>query len=788
MIIEDRSITTPILTDPITINENTEVYLIYFPNAGYTLLSKYINDIFLNSVASELNPEELEQHRQNISQKASNKLKDNLENCKELKYLEEIMDKYIYQSYITNDNKPEDKSDYLNTWDTLGELIGDLEDKTLYSEEIPKITNAPTELRKYLLNTDYFYNTCNSYKNIVASKNEAKKYITFEYTKITDQINKLENKLSKYYGICKTYDLDNGRNSKLNLNEAISKGLNLNPIHNLTTAQKRNDLTNLPNFLVSEFDIKTVYEKGELNKYYYDKNKGYYDKLTVPKLQQLIKKEYELTLLVEDIKKGFNAIAGDDKKQDNIYLFENGVLDTNQLTNTNDNHTGFIEGDTRKYFTTNKIGTKQDDGSIKLLKYDTNLCLSDFLKPKSLDEDMTLTEKTLREITIPKNKPWDISLFQDYLERAGASILKKNLYKRASVYHDLGDGAKTTLKKLYDYMYNYGVKHITPATFKENFNAEDFLDKNAIFMDEVTKEFLDSGLFKNEFTSMVSQGAVKSQRRIFSSDMIHIDHYPPFTINSNHLPTVNKKERNLLTRYDILIMPNVFVSENELNKYENSYIANPHILKELEKDYEGLSWLITASILAFKDMLCDGRQYRRSQTPSETFRLLTNKPIEEEFILLYTEIDRKANKSDYVSNKEILEQFKQYMTVKGEVNNKSDNENAKQIGYILKQTYKDELKDNGRYPKAYNIKLKSFDDVIAENKQVYIINEDLTDSEVDSISWLDSDLKLIYSEIQKGINTINKLNSKYDNIDVRDCLNSLSNANLIKNTFNTSVD
>ena len=75
----------------------------------------------------------------------------------------------------------------------------------------------------------------------------------------------------------------------------------------------------------------------------------------------------------------------------------------------------FIEtDDTKQYFTIQKIGIKQDDGSIKLLTYDTDLYLTDFLKPKKLNENMTLTEKTLREILIPKNNLNDISLFQDF--------------------------------------------------------------------------------------------------------------------------------------------------------------------------------------------------------------------------------------------------------------------------------------------------------------------------------------------------------------------------------------
>lgn len=79
-------------------------------------------------------------------------------------------------------------------------------------------------------------------------------------------------------------------------------------------------------------------------------------------------------------------------------------------------------------------------------------------------------------------------------------------------------------------------------------------------------------------------------------------------------------------------------------------------------------------------------------------------------------------------------------------------------------------------------------DNIKENKQIYIINEDLTENEVNYIGWLDSDLKLIYDNIKAGVNTVNKLASKYNNMNVRECLNNLCNCNLIKKTDNISID
>lgn len=798
MIIDSSIITKPIITNPIKINKNTFVYLIYYPNAGYSLLSDVNKSCLLNSIESTKTPNELENIRQTIARKNNNshKLEENLKDSKELEQLYKILDNYIYKSYKLNDNEPADKSNYINTWETLGELIGDLEDIALFNYAEYKINNQPKHLRKYLLNDDLFIATLkDSFKlytedkhgnNIIDAKT-AKNKANDELKNIQRHINIVKNDLTKLNLFCRANDIKKSALKTERLNKEIIAGLNLNPMQSLQYSNDKIHKTNLPQFLINEFDIKTVYENGKLNKYYYNKNNGYYTFLNVPTLQQLITENYDITLTYNDVRTGFEAISTTDKKQENLLLFKNGVYDINLIDNKDIGQTGFIEDlETQEYFTTNLIGFSQKDNTIKLLEFDTGLFLSDFLKPKDLNEPMTLTEKTLRQILIPKNNKTDISLFQDYLERLGSCILKKRVSKSASFLYGSGDDGKSILKLLLELIYNVGVKNITPSVFDDAFNANDFLNKNVMVLDEVDKKFLDSSTFKNEFKNMVSLTGNKTQRAIYSNEMIHIKQFPLLFILSNELPTVNMGERNLLSRYDVFFMPNKFVSKSELNKYDNVYLKNENLADDIKKDYNGLSWLITASILAFKDMINNNREFRRTQTENETLRILLNKSIEEEFILLYTELNTGATPAEYITNKEILEQFNKYMELKGEYNNKSNEENSKKIGYTLKRVYPD-LKHNNRYPRKYNIKLKSFDDVIKENKQVYIINEDLTETEVNNITYLDSDSRLIYKDIQNGINTINKLNRKYSNIDIRDCLNNLYNCNLIINTFNTSI-
>lgn len=329
MIIENTSITQPIITAPININPagTSKAYLIYYANLGYSLLSQYNKSIVLNSVASKKTIVELEQIRANINKKPSKQLKENLKENKELAYLYNVLDKYIFQAYKFNDNEPAIKSEYLNTWEILGLLIGDLEDKVLYSEKEQKIKEIPQPLRKYLLTDDYFYNTCNDFKHIVSNEKEARKYVNNQLEEVQAQINNLKNNLNKLYGVCNAYNITVKRKTKESLNDEIVKGLNLNPVYSLIANNKRSNITNLSNFIVKEFDIKTVNENEKLTNYFYDTSKGYYDCLSLAKTQQLIKANYGITLLIDDIRKAYNSIAGNDIKEEDIFLFKNGVTD-----------------------------------------------------------------------------------------------------------------------------------------------------------------------------------------------------------------------------------------------------------------------------------------------------------------------------------------------------------------------------------------------------------------------------------------------------------------------------
>ena len=88
MIIDSNIITKPIITNPIKINKNTFVYLIYYPNAGYSLLSDVNKSCILNSIESTKTPNELENIRQTIARKNnSHKLEENLKDSKELEQL-----------------------------------------------------------------------------------------------------------------------------------------------------------------------------------------------------------------------------------------------------------------------------------------------------------------------------------------------------------------------------------------------------------------------------------------------------------------------------------------------------------------------------------------------------------------------------------------------------------------------------------------------------------------------------------------------------------------------------
>jgi len=587
-----------------------------------------------------------------------------------------------------------------------------------------------------------------------------------------------------------------------------------NPIYSLNYGKGSEKVKQLraTNELVRELHIKRHIKDGSSTIYYFNDNLNYFQKLDKPTLQYLVPKVYGIDIAKKDITAIYDNINTNDTLHNNLLVFDNILYDIDMLEEFN---FPICNYNRKHYLTDNIIGVKdKDTGNINLLTFNDGLSYPDDIntvKPLPTNEDliedmennlsiseypkkygMTLTELTLRQILIPKDNPTDLRMFIDYLERLGSCILKRNQFKTITFYFDeVGNSGKSCLNMFFDLIYNDNNQPVKPEQFKDQFGAKELYNKNCINVDEINENsFFNMLDTLKRMSSPYSKDKVRNMRE---ETFFTINYYPNMYFFVNELiPLDVKKHKAVFKRFDFLKTPNIFVEKKELNKYPNAWLENPLLYPKLREDKEGLNWLASAMILAYKIMMA--RQipaYTLKQTTNESIDiyLSTNELIK--FLVTYTELAPPETPSnDYVRIKEIKSKFLEYLELKN--TDYKTNTLDKDIGKELRNLYginKDNEKQyfNNTGGAKYRVKLKDFNEVENEYKQIYCINEFVSDKQLELLSY-SNDNKLVYNKIQAGYNTINKLNKELRELDNYNIVKQLESQGLIENTFNTSLD
>jgi len=587
-----------------------------------------------------------------------------------------------------------------------------------------------------------------------------------------------------------------------------------NPIYSLNYGKGSEKVKQLraTNELVRELHIKRHIKDGSSTIYYFNDNLNYFQKLDKPTLQYLVPKVYGIDIAKKDITAIYDNINTNDTLHNNLLVFDNILYDIDMLEEFN---FPICNYNRKHYLTDNIIGVKdKDTGNINLLTFNDGLSYPDDIntvKPLPTNEDliedmennlsiseypkkygMTLTELTLRQILIPKDNPTDLRMFIDYLERLGSCILKRNQFKTITFYFDeVGNSGKSCLNMFFDLIYNDNNQPVKPEQFKDQFGAKELYNKNCINVDEINENsFFNMLDTLKRMSSPYSKDKVRNMRE---ETFFTINYYPNMYFFVNELiPLDVKKHKAVFKRFDFLKTPNIFVEKKELNKYHNAWLENPLLYPKLREDKEGLNWLASAMILAYKIMMA--RQipaYTLKQTTNESIDiyLSTNELIK--FLVTYTELAPPETPSnDYVRIKEIKSKFLEYLELKN--TDYKTNTLDKDIGKELRNLYginKDNEKQyfNNTGGAKYRVKLKDFNEVENEYKQIYCINEFVSDKQLELLSY-SNDNKLVYNKIQAGYNTINKLNKELRELDNYNIVKQLESQGLIENTFNTSLD
>lgn len=556
-----------------------------------------------------------------------------------------------------------------------------------------------------------------------------------------------------------------------------------NPVVNIKFGNGKTKLNtiNAIDYITEEFNIKGVLKNGKETVYYFNEELNYFEPLTEEILKNIIIKGLGVKLLKGDYNTIYKSIETTDKEYNNLLVFKNILYDMDYMEELNYPLCNYNRA---KYLAPGLIGYEDSNNKVQLLNYDFDFDYLTLFDTDPNPNDITFVEKTLRQILIPKDNPTDLSMFQDFLQRLGSCILGKNKYKVITLYYAPGNNGKGILKLLMELIFNKGAYSLTPQNFEDTFSLQGFTNRKVLLLDEIDKN--DFNNLKPTLKRISSPEARMEQREIQKANMIILNNFPNLFIFSNVLINLKLDELALFSRFDFLKLPNTFVSEKELNTTPNSYLLDRETEAKVKADTDGLSWLITASIQAFRNMQSSNSEYILRQTTEQTMDILLDTDYLTKFIRLFTYDDNTLIPSEYTTAEEIYQQFQKYMDMNGNIIADSEITIKRRIGTTIKKVYniQGNISDSEMYYKqdnkvaSYRIKLKSFDDVNKEFKRVFIINED---ADLLPLEY-SKELKLVYGKIQNGVNTINLLNKDLPNQDNYKIVRELLNLNLIKRT------
>lgn len=804
-----------------TIYDKSNLYLGYVKSKGYVLFHETDYNTWLYSIEEYNTDTEMF-------------LNNWTDTDKEIITFKDIFYKRIVRDYIKkleskiNSGINYDKNTFeLEKDEIFTEVLGTLFYQLLRAIETDNFTRLQdlnsnnNTIRNFYLNPESTFNKYLdtpeplSYHDFKAKRDTVK-------DELIDHANSLFTTFNKYHSIQGYRDKDHKKIGTLLDDKAVFEVINdllntvgfSNPIYNLNYGKGLEKVKQLKatNELISELHIKQHIKDGSTQVYYFNENLNYFQKLDKPTLQYLVPKIYGIDISKKDITAIYDNINRNDILHNNLLVFSNILFDIDMLEefkfpicNYNRKH----------YLTDNIIGTKnKDTGNIDLLTYDDTLSFVHDIatvKPLPTNEDlledmennlpiseypkkygMTLTELTLRQILIPKDKPTDLRMFIDFLERLGSCIVKRNQFKTITFYFDeIGNTGKSALNLFIDLIFNDNSLPVKPEQFKDQFGTKEFYNKNAITVDEIIKtQFFD---MLDKLKRMSSPYLKDKTRNMREESFFTINEYANLFFFVNELiPLDINKHKAVFKRFDFLKTPNIFVEKSELKKYPNAWLENPLLYPKLRHDKEGLNWLCSAMILAYKLMMTKPQpQYTLKQTTSESIDIYLNTNELVKYLSKYTELaPPETPKTEYTTVKEIKSKFLEYLELKN--TDYKTNTLDKDIGNAIRELYsitKDNEKQyyNNTGGAKYRVKLKSINEVENEYKQIYEINENVSDKQLEILNY-SKDNKLVYSKIQAGFNTINKLNKELRELDNYDIVKQLESIGVINNTFTTSLD
>lgn len=513
----------------------------------------------------------------------------------------------------------------------------------------------------------------------------------------------------------------------------------------------------LADYLEKELSIKKTTD----NQYYYlndtliDFDNPTMDILTVGRLQYILLSKYGIRLPEDKVNTILKSIAGVN------------TIDTSRWELKNNYYLETSSGyGITKYpdhvITSKKLG----------LKINNRFCFFEYnpdIKLTNEWEDATLTERTLRQILIPKDNPEDTALYVDYLQRIGASFFENNIHKSITLYQGKGNNGKSILSHILKLIFKEYYIGIQPKEIESDlFTSSRVSGKHTIILDELAKKSLNTAW---DIIKRYSNGLSNTTiREMYSDKADKFASYGMLFICTNVIPDLPINDNALLNRLDILVLPNRFAE----NPREHEYKIASGLEYQLENDFAGLEWLVNASIKAYKSI--GNGTFRAKQSYKETLKILK----ETDDILNYVIDNTELSFASKTYNSEIVANYRAYCSENNISLSETDKILAKDIGFALYTYYGDKLEkefdDNRKI--HYNIRILSKDEIKARNERKLAIDE-MTIPE----DWIFEDAsveKSIYKLIKESrATTISDLQREYPTENIKRIVDNLIAKDLI---------
>lgn len=412
------------------------------------------------------------------------------------------------------------------------------------------------------------------------------------------------------------------------------------------------------------------------NEYYYYSNKCRYEELTSQDLGVLVREEFCVTLMDRQFNEILSAIQGKEIPNNTVWNFNNCLYDTSKRT--------VLDCDKKDIFTIKNIGlTDELKDELIELDYIDNVDIT----PNFDEGEITLVQKTIQEILIPKYDKKDTDMYYDYLQRVGACLSKTNQFKTIPMYaNNEGDNGKSLLVLIPSFIFNKHWVSIRPEQLKnDNFIMSTVLkNKNMVVFDELSKNSLKDILADIKLFS--SGKSSNTQRNMFSKTTSTMNQMGMIWVTTNITPKVDTDDNSSLRRVDVLIPPNQFAKvKDSVDLKHNQYLMVEDLDERIKEDLDGLSWLVSASIKAHEDRIANNANFKCKQTPEETLNLLLDEDILSSFMKV--NLEETGNVEDRVTNQEIREAYAEYLSSDSYAYHEEVEVTAQMVGNKVKKLY-----------------------------------------------------------------------------------------------------